>query len=510
MVLDPKLVPSSSICYHGYGVFSPFNDSYQNPLIKMYSHHNLGSPKQATVCPDPLNLVPLPHSIHSLPMNLSPPCDMDMPFDLSKHKNRVPAEDRPEFRSRVLEDTQDDEPLDLRVSHKKIPRLADHTSYKSHIYDHKNSQLMLKTRSGARKDDASSSGLQMIYPRPLHPLILESMYRIEQDKPAFPIFGPPEQVTTSLDSRHPFLSNFYNNRSSSFNFVQAHIEKLGKPMHNILTPNFSKSKERYSCKFCGKVFPRSANLTRHLRTHTGEQPYKCKYCERSFSISSNLQRHVRNIHNKEKPFKCSLCDRSFGQQTNLDRHLKKHESDGPTILDDSPKQAEVRDGTDTYFDEIRNFIGKVTDSLPNDVQKPFNSTLDSNFSITDQLERKQLLTSSKNFSQQKIPVNHNLDDNNQEDSSKYEVLTEADSYNKSASNEKLPDCETKSDVNSDLSSRNATKIFETDCLTVHRQHIYASHAVEEPSQNSGNSEEETTIEHVKGTHCTEFLAENVL
>lgn len=43
-----------------------------------------------------------------------------------------------------------------------------------------------------------------------------------------------------------------------------------------------KCKDRYGCKFCGKVFPRSANLTRHLRTHTGEQPYKCKYCDRSF------------------------------------------------------------------------------------------------------------------------------------------------------------------------------------------------------------------------------------
>lgn len=88
----------------------------------------------------------------------------------------------------------------------------------------------------------------------------------------------------------------------------------------------AKLKDRYTCRFCLKIFPRSANLTRHLRTHTGEQPYKCQYCERSFSISSNLQRHVRNIHNKEKPFRCHLCDRCFGQQTNLDRHLKKHDS----------------------------------------------------------------------------------------------------------------------------------------------------------------------------------------
>lgn len=139
-------------------------------------------------------------------------------------------------------------------------------------------------------------------------------------------------------------------------------------------------RNRYSCKFCQKVFPRSANLTRHLRTHTGEQPYKCNYCERSFSISSNLQRHVRNIHNKEKPFKCPLCERCFGQQTNLDRHLKKHEADGPTIMDDrlssSTAVTDHRRGSqargpgasggggvedECYFEEIRSFMGKVSE-----------------------------------------------------------------------------------------------------------------------------------------------------
>jgi len=122
--------------------------------------------------------------------------------------------------------------------------------------------------------------------------------------------------------------------------------------HRPLTPMSSPStfssisnndKHRYSCTFCSKSFPRSANLTRHLRTHTDmlfwknknnnpisfsfflrEQPYVCKYCNRSFSISSNLQRHIRNIHKRERPFRCMHCEKCFGQQANLDRHKKKH------------------------------------------------------------------------------------------------------------------------------------------------------------------------------------------
>ncbi|KAL7057117.1 hypothetical protein AAHC03_019116 [Spirometra sp. Aus1] len=84
------------------------------------------------------------------------------------------------------------------------------------------------------------------------------------------------------------------------------------------------NKSRYQCPHCTKAFPRSANLNRHMRTHTGEQPYCCGQCNRRFSISSNMQRHVRNIHHLEKPFTCSFCARSFAQRTNLDRHLRHH------------------------------------------------------------------------------------------------------------------------------------------------------------------------------------------
>lgn len=160
----------------------------------------------------------------------------------------------------------------------------------------------------------------------------------------------------------PTLNHNNNNNNDS----TPNANKIGGNGQSTSLTN--KNRDRYSCKFCGKVFPRSANLTRHLRTHTGEQPYKCKYCERSFSISSNLQRHVRNIHNKERPFRCALCERCFGQQTNLDRHMKKHEADAASLglgmderLRTSRRNALHRGAPDeSYFEEIRSFMGKVT------------------------------------------------------------------------------------------------------------------------------------------------------
>ncbi|XP_066153547.1 transcription factor hamlet isoform X2 [Euwallacea fornicatus] len=200
----------------------------------------------------------------------------------------------------------------------------------------------------------------MAYPRPTYPMMLE-MYRAN-----FPMFQQGnDRLLPFAPPRFPFLNSSLHQR---LDLLRPGLQGFNpvKPYHDVIHhPNPGKVKDRYACKFCGKVFPRSANLTRHLRTHTGEQPYKCRYCERSFSISSNLQRHVRNIHNKEKPFKCPLCERCFGQQTNLDRHLKKHETDdgnGVVAVADSPGSSNENEREEAYIrlDEIRNFVGKVT------------------------------------------------------------------------------------------------------------------------------------------------------
>lgn len=171
---------------------------------------------------------------------------------------------------------------------------------------------------------------------PFHhlPASFDPMYKVKLEQQQLAEQYTRSAITSSLPGISPFPPPGLLSTSQAAFLKYHNLPSRQFPFSGgVMYPTSSKDmmirggKDRYTCKFCGKLFPRSANLTRHLRTHTGEQPYSCKYCDRSFSISSNLQRHVRNIHNKEKPFKCPLCDRCFGQQTNLDRHLKKHDNE---------------------------------------------------------------------------------------------------------------------------------------------------------------------------------------
>ncbi|XP_047205242.1 ras-responsive element-binding protein 1 isoform X4 [Girardinichthys multiradiatus] len=54
-------------------------------------------------------------------------------------------------------------------------------------------------------------------------------------------------------------------------------------------------KRKKICTECGKRFWSLQDLTRHMRSHTGERPYKCQTCERTFTLKHSLVRHQR-IH----------------------------------------------------------------------------------------------------------------------------------------------------------------------------------------------------------------------
>ncbi|XP_070098699.1 histone-lysine N-methyltransferase MECOM isoform X22 [Equus przewalskii] len=331
------------------------------------------------------SMYPFPdRDLRALPLKMEPQSPSEVkklqkgssesPFDLTtKRKDEKPLTPVPS-KAPVTPVTSQDQPLDLSMGSRSRASGTKLTEpRKNHVFGEKKG-------SNVEPRLASDGSLQHARPTPF---FMDPIYRVEKRKLTDPLEALKEKYLRPSPGFlfHPQMSAIENmaEKLESFSALKPEASELLQSvpsMFNFRAPPSAlpetllrKGKERYTCRYCGKIFPRSANLTRHLRTHTGEQPYRCKYCDRSFSISSNLQRHVRNIHNKEKPFKCHLCDRCFGQQTNLDRHLKKHENGNMSGTATSSPHSELEstgaildDKEDAYFTEIRNFIGNSNHS----------------------------------------------------------------------------------------------------------------------------------------------------
>ncbi|MEQ2166209.1 hypothetical protein GOODEAATRI_025581 [Goodea atripinnis] len=52
-------------------------------------------------------------------------------------------------------------------------------------------------------------------------------------------------------------------------------------------------------QYCKAVFAQSIELTRHVRTHTGDRPYVCRECGKGYSQASGLTVHLQTFHSKK-------------------------------------------------------------------------------------------------------------------------------------------------------------------------------------------------------------------
>ncbi|KAM4693609.1 histone-lysine N-methyltransferase MECOM isoform 3-T3 [Discoglossus pictus] len=354
----------------------PYPSMFPLPFFPAFSQSIYPFPDR-DVRPVPLKMEPeSPNDVKKLSKG-----NAESPFDLTTKRKEEKAVAIVPAKPVAPSSSNHDQPLDLSMGSRTRATAAKPTEpRKKHIFEEKKDIDVQSTKP-------SDHCLQHARPAPF---FMDPIYRVEKRKlmdplevlkekylrpsPGFlfhPQFPLPDQRTwmSAIENMAEKLESFNALKPEANELIQSVPSMFNfRASQSALPENLlRKGKERYTCRYCGKIFPRSANLTRHLRTHTGEQPYRCKYCDRSFSISSNLQRHVRNIHNKEKPFKCHLCDRCFGQQTNLDRHLKKHENGNISGTAASSPHSDIEgagavldDKEDSYFTEIRNFIGNTS------------------------------------------------------------------------------------------------------------------------------------------------------
>lgn len=119
----------------------------------------------------------------------------------------------------------------------------------------------------------------------------------------------------------------------------------------------------YACEECGTKFSANSSLKNHMRLHTGEKPYRCKHCDMSFTVAAALSYHTKKKHSEGKMYSCQYCSATFAQSIELTRHVRTHTGDKPYVCRECGKGFKQANGLSVHLQTFHNI------SDPHDCQK---------------------------------------------------------------------------------------------------------------------------------------------
>ncbi|XP_067579489.1 zinc finger and BTB domain-containing protein 40 isoform X2 [Pseudorca crassidens] len=133
--------------------------------------------------------------------------------------------------------------------------------------------------------------------------------------------------------------------------VMQELAYAGMQYHK-LTEHFDE--KPFSCEECGAKFAANSTLKNHLRLHTGDRPFMCKHCLMTFTQASALAYHTKKKHSEGKMYACQYCDAVFAQSIELSRHVRTHTGDKPYVCRDCGKGFRQANGLSIHLHTFHN------------------------------------------------------------------------------------------------------------------------------------------------------------